>query len=957
MTHLHTFLFTDLENSTSLWEQYPDEMRPALARHDAILKDAVEGNNGEIVKSTGDGILASFDNPSDGINAAIACQRGMRAETWPKQFANLAIRIGLHLGDAEHRDGDLFGSDVNRAARIMGAAHGNQIVVSGILMDAADEIPEEVTFKDMGMHRLKGLTQLTHFYQVNVPGLPDEFPRLNTLDVSPNNLPVQLNKFIGREKELAEIRDALSVSRLVTLTGSGGAGKTRLSLEVAEALQDGHPHGVWFVELAPQTDPDLIPQTIATVLEIADDEERDLESQIKDFCKKKKLLLILDNCEHLIEACARISNRLLRACPNLRILASSREALGVPGEVPYRVPSLKTPAPETLNNLAEFEAIEAVQLFTERAKTALTSFALTPQNAPTVARICQRLDGIPLAIELAAARVRVMTVEQISERLDDRFRLLTGGSRTALPRQQTLRALIDWSYSLLNEQEKILLRRLSAFTGGWDLDAAEAICADENIDTYEILDLLTSLVDKSLVVTEETTIGTRYHLRYRRLETIRQYAREKFFETDEVAMVRENHLAYFVKMAETAEVEFNKSNVVEWLMRIEHNFENIFSAISWATETNVTSGLRIVNALFDIWQHKGHLREASSRLALLMEQMDEQVPPEVRAKAYFAGSIYSFFTGDYQKKIEYLETSLALYESISDLDGIMQVKQFIGYMQFNEEGDFAKSEQTFLDCLAYYEKTGNKNKQADIYSWMAGSVYSTIDLPLSLEYLEKSLVLYQEEGNIFRPRGALGLLVRLTMFAGDFSKAKEYARQHRELSQKLSIKLDSGILVNEARVYFYEGEFETAKKMLLEAREVDELSGTQVWLFWPVIMLAATELQIGNLDATYGYFLEGFELLKIFDSLIAPIYFLEVFANFAVEREQFEPAARLLAFAEARRIDISDHRPPVEQNGVDTLVQKIQDALDAQTFEKANAAGEKMGYDEALAYALENIKP
>lgn len=347
---------------------------------------------------------------------------------------------------------------------------------------------------------------------------------------------------------MAEVKEALNTSRLVTLTGSGGVGKTRLSIEVARPLQETYPHGVWLVELATQTDPELVPQSVMNALGLREDMERPIITILTDFLRKRTLLLVLDNCEHLIEACAQLANTLLRACPNLRILASSREALGVPGELPYRMPSLALPKEKNAINLDEFEQIESVRLFVERAVNVKPAFALTPEVAPVIAHICHRLDGIPLAIELAAARVKVLTVEQIAMRLDDRFRLLTGGSRTALPRQQTLRALIDWSYNLLTEAERTLLRRLSVFAGGWTLEGAESVCAGGEIESYDVLDLLTGLVDKSLVLAQDTSGGIRYH----RLETIRQYAREKFQETDEVAAVRDRHLVYYLELAETA---------------------------------------------------------------------------------------------------------------------------------------------------------------------------------------------------------------------------------------------------------------------------------------------------------------------------------------------------------------------------------------------------------------------
>jgi len=505
MTDLPTgtvaFLFTDIEGSTPLWEREPEKMHLALERHHAILQVAIESSGGQVFKIIGDAFQAAFAVPARAVEAAISAQRSLVFEVWPTGIP-IRVRMGVHTGHAEARDDDYTAAHtLNRVARIMSAAHGGQIILSQEVLDElANRIPEEITLRDMGKHRMKGLTQLEHLYQVIAPDLPAEFPRLSTLDISPpNNLPLQLTSFIGREKELREVMELLSTCRLVTLTGPGGCGKTRLSLEIAERVQDTHPHGVWLVELASLADPSLIPQTLAAVLGLREEGGgytggRPILTVLTDFLRTRTLFLVLDNCEHLIEACARLADGLLRACPKIHILASSRETLGISGEATYQVPSLGVPDLHELLSVDQLLQYASVKLFVERAGTVLPGFTVTGDNAPAVVQVCHRLDGIPLVIELAAAWVKMLTVEQIATRLDDRFRLLTGGSRTALPRQQTLRALIDWSFSLLSEQECILFRRLSVFAGGWTLDAAEAVCAEgyfragEGIEAFEVLD-------------------------------------------------------------------------------------------------------------------------------------------------------------------------------------------------------------------------------------------------------------------------------------------------------------------------------------------------------------------------------------------------------------------------------------------------------------------------------------
>jgi class 3 adenylate cyclase len=476
-----TFLFTDIEGSTRLWEQQPEAMEAALARHDALAADAIQRHEGTLVKHRGEGdsLFAVFARAADAVAAAVALQQALITEPWPAQTVP-RVRLALHTGDAVLRDGDYFGPAVNRCARLRAVAHGGQLLLSSATQELVrDALPEGVTLRELGEHRLRDLARPERVFQLLHPDLPADFPPLASLNTLPNNLPQQVTSFIGREKEMAEVRRLLDKTRLLTLTGSGGTGKTRVSMQVAADLLEGEGDGVWLVELAPLADPALVPQAVATALGIREEPGKPLSQTLVDFLKPKRLLLLLDNCEHLLAACAELAEQILRHCPGVQILATSREGLNIPGETTYRLPSLSLPDPRQLPSSVEgLTQYEAVRLFIDRATAAVPSFTVTNQNAPAVAQLCVRLDGIPLAIELAAARVKALSVEQINARIADMFRLLTGGSRTALPRQQTLRAAIDWSYDLLSEKEKILLRRLSVFAGGWTLEAAEQVCAD-----------------------------------------------------------------------------------------------------------------------------------------------------------------------------------------------------------------------------------------------------------------------------------------------------------------------------------------------------------------------------------------------------------------------------------------------------------------------------------------------
>jgi predicted ATPase/class 3 adenylate cyclase len=596
-----TFLFTDIEGSTRLWEEEPDRMPPALARHDLVCREAVEASRGTVVKMTGDGMYAAFDDPADALRAAVAVQRALADPTATQGIA-FRVRCGLHTGAVERRDSDFFGSAVNRAARIMSAAHGGQVLLSNAVADlVGNRLPDGVSLLDLGAVRLRDLANPVRVYQLVHPSLRQSFPALRSLETTPNNLPQQVTSFIGRERQLAETKALLDKTRLLTLLGAGGLGKTRLSLQVAADLLDNFPDGIWLVELAPLSDPQHVAQAAATVLGVKEDAGRPVQEALTKSINGRQLLLILDNCEHLLHACAVLVSSLLQAGPHLKIMASSREPLRIPGEATYQVPPLAVP--EYMPQVSLIQC-DAVRLFGERAVAAQPAFAVTDQNAMAVATICQRLDGIPLALELAAARVRSLPVEKIAERLSDRFRVLTGGSRTALPRQQTLRACIDWSYNLLAPQECALLRRLSVFTGGFPLEGAEAVGAGGEFAEWEVLDLLTQLVEKSLVGLDAE--GQRYRL----LETVRQYAHELLEASPEADDVRTRHLHFYGALVDEADTHLHGPQQGAWLTRMDIERENLLAAHAWcgASAEHAEAGLQLAYGVQLYWMRRGILR-------------------------------------------------------------------------------------------------------------------------------------------------------------------------------------------------------------------------------------------------------------------------------------------------------------------------------------------------------------
>jgi predicted ATPase/class 3 adenylate cyclase len=618
-----TFLFTDIQGSTPLWEQVPAAMQVAIAQHHLILRQAIESNGGTVYQIIGDAFQAAFRLASQALDAALDAQRALKAASWPEPTGQLAVRMGIHTGSAEIDPNDdapyAVSHTLNRAARIMSVGHGGQILVSQeTAYLTSRELPDQVHFKDLGEHHLKGMSHKEHIYQLVAPDLAQSFPTLVSSAASPHNLPAQLTSFVGRMQEMREVCDLIDQHRLVTLVGPGGTGKTRLLLRVAEEKLDQFSQGVWFAELAGLSNPELVPRTILSVFGLQESPNRPLLEQIQDYLYERQLLLLLDNCEHMISECVALSETLLRSCPKLRILASSREAFGISGETTYHVPSLSVPDLRYPPSMEEIAQYTAVHLFIERAASVKPGFVITQTNAKPIAQICHRLDGIPLAIELAAARVAVMDVEQIAARLDNRFRLLTGGSRTALPRQQTLRASIDWSYSLLTEQERLLLLRLSVFYGGWTLDLAEEVCGFDGLDEFDLIEGLAQLANKSLILVESKSGATRYRM----LETIRQYANEKLLDSDQSEMVRDRHLAAFVRLAWKAEPHLRSHQQVEWLDRLETEIDNLRSALAWGMEGNVIDGLRLATSIYWFWHIRGYRVEGEQWLERLQEWVD-----------------------------------------------------------------------------------------------------------------------------------------------------------------------------------------------------------------------------------------------------------------------------------------------------------------------------------------------
>ena len=626
-----TFLFTDIEGSTQRWDAHREAMSAAVQRHDAIVRAAMDAHGGYVFKTLGDAFCVAFARSDAAVAAALDFQRALAAEDFAA-VGGLRVRVALHTGTADERDSDYFGPAVNRVARLLSIGHGGQTLLSGVMHDLVlGSLPSRVSLRDLGEHRLKDLSRPEYVYQLVAPDLASEFPALRSLESMANNLPLQMTSFVGREREVAEIAELLGTHRLVTLVGSGGIGKTRTSLQVAANLLDGSGNGVWFIELAPLASGGYIPAAIAQVLGLSLPPQGDELAHLVKTLKSWHALLVFDNCEHLIDASAKSIAALLRGCPKISVLASSRQGIGVAGEATYRLPSLAVGD--------DAAAAPAVALFVERAISADQRFALTDENASIIVEICRRLDGIPLAIELAAARVKILSPRQLHDRLDERFRVLTGGSRDVLPRQKTLRALIDWSHDLLDDRERMLFRRLGIFVNGFTLEAATAVGTSDDLGELDLFDVLASLVDKSLVLAEPAGDA----LRYRMLESTRAYAREKLgaaAESQERSLCHLRHLRNrFVDERECLH-RTGRAEPCERLIAIE--LEDVRAALDWGmANREALLASEMIVAVGSGWRAVALVGEGYERIGRAIELLGDRAPASLRSALFIWKGVYA----------------------------------------------------------------------------------------------------------------------------------------------------------------------------------------------------------------------------------------------------------------------------------------------------------------------------
>ena len=717
-----SFLFTDIEGSTRLAQEHPETWETARTRHHVILREAIESNHGSVFQIIGDAFCAAFHTAGDALKATLKAQQDLQNEPWGEVV--IRVRMGIHTGEAETDGKDYRGYlTLSLIQRVMSAGHGGQILLSQTTENLVrDQLPKNVALRDLGEHKLKGVSHPVRVFQVIAPDLQSEFPPLHTLSVFPNNLPPQLTSFVGREKELADVKRLLHDSRLLTLIGPGGTGKTRLSLQAAGEILDQYPDGIWLVELAAILDPLLIARTTALAMGLRDESQRPILDMLCDYISGKKMLILLDNCEHIVNACAQMADRLLHVPSQTHILASSREALGIAGEVTYRVPSLGIPDLAHIPPVESLSQFEAVKLFIDRATSAVSNFTVTNENAPALAQICHRLDGIPLAIELAAAKVRVLSVVQIAKRLDDRFKLLTGGSRTALERQQTLRAAIDWSYNLLPSAEQVLFRRLAVFVGGWTLEAAESICCDDAtssvVGTEDILDLLEHLINKSIVVKEDKE----HEPRYRMLETMRQYASEKLVDSNESNALRDRHLEYFIGLAEAAAPHLIRPTQLEWLALLDADLENLRASLEWAmSKDGAEPVLRLCAALGKFWELRCFWLEGTKWLMNALSKFSPAPTKEeqiARVRSFYWDVELAEDLDDLERMKSSSEACLSLAQEVSERRDIA-IALFCRARSLDRSEEYDQALPIFEKCYAEFQAINDPYWTAIAHKWMS----------------------------------------------------------------------------------------------------------------------------------------------------------------------------------------------------------------------------------------------
>ncbi len=907
-----TFLFTDIEGSTSLWERDTSAMQSALARHDEILRGTVEDHAGFVFKMVGDAFCCAFPTAPEALEAALDIQRGLSTEEWAREIGPLRVRAALHTGAAEERGGDYFGPPLNRVARLLSAGHGGQILLSLPTQELVrDQLPSGAGLRDLGEKRLKDLFRPERVFQLTAPDLPSEFPSLRTLESLRNNLPLQPTPLVGREREVAAVCERLRSPevRLLTLTGPGGTGKTRVGLQAAAELIEAYEGGVFFVPLATVADPSLVASSVAGALGVTETGDRPLEERLKEYLRDREMLLLLDNFEQVLEATPFLEGMLV-AAPRLKALATSRAALRLYGEHEFPVPPLELPDTGRLPEVEALAQYEAVRLFIERARAVKPDFAVTNENAPAVAEICTRLDGLPLAIELAAARIRLLSPKAMLARLGSRLKLLTGGARNLPERQRTLRGAIEWSHSLLTPEEHTLFARLAVFSGGRTLEAIEAVCdPDGELDAFDAVE---SLLEKSLLRQEE---GPDEEPRFVMLETIHEYATEKLKEGGEYEELRASHVAYFVAFAEEAEPEIEGPDQVSWMERLEADHDNLRAALSWSLERkDAESALRIGGALWWFWVVRGHPTE-SRRWLVAGLTGGETAPVGVRARALLAVGDLALRQGDYTRAVEDLEASLSLYREAKDRRGEAYALSILG--------------------------------------WIASE---RNELERARELLEESLALSREAGTARDVSIVLNAVATLELYRGEYELAATIAEEGLSLAREAGdVRSIAMYTMNLALTAPVTGEYERAEMFGREAREMHRELGDVSGVALANILLGYVALSRNDLDRAEELCVAAVRIFWERGQIPGMDFALDVLASVAASRGEIRGAARLWGVAAASREAIDIPWMPEERAMIEPHIDVARTRLDEATWREEWEKGRSMTLDQAVSHVLEGV--
>jgi predicted ATPase/class 3 adenylate cyclase/DNA-binding CsgD family transcriptional regulator len=824
-----TLLFTDIEGSTGLWEADPGAMAEASGRHNRIVREQIEVADGRVFTTVGEAFRAVFADPAAALAAAVAVQRAAGTGPWPGGLP-VRVRVALHSGACVERDGDYVGPVVNRVARLLATGHGGQVLVTGATYELlADRLPGGIGLRDLGEHRLPDLGRAERVFQVTGPGLAGGFGPLRSLDdpALRHNLPSQATSFVGRAAELAELRSLVSGgSRLVTIAGPGGIGKSRLALQVAAEVLDGAGDGVWLAELAPVAEPELVARTVAAVLQVREEPGQPMLDTLVEAVGDRYLLVVLDNAEHVLGATAKLADALMRSCPRACLLVTSREPLGVTGEHVFRVPPLAVP-PADLAAPARLAAFESVQLFAERAAMSRRGFVLDAANAAAVAAVCVRLDGIPLALELAAARLGSLSVPEISSRLDQRFRLLTGGSRTALPRHQTLRALIDWSYDLLNPAEQIVLGRLSVFAGGWTLEAAEAVTSADDSGQWQVLDHLAALVGKSLVLAEETQGSTRYRL----LETVRHYAAERLARRpgSELDETRTAHRDHYLALVETADRHLRGPHEAMWLDRLEVEFDNIRAALAFssADPESAEPGLRLAAGLHWFCNMRGHGVEVLEALNALLDRADTRVPTRARARALNASCHLRDRFGDDSAIPALAGEAIRIGRGLADDAVTADALSELCWSSY-EHGDLPAALAQIDQAVELARRAEDPRLIGDLLGHRAVFAAEDGDLDAALADQEEALALSRATGDNYRLAITLANLGIDELTAGELRAARAHLQEANMLADNLRYpNLSAGLREGLGFVDLVEADPRNARRLFLDSLDTARITGVK----------------------------------------------------------------------------------------------------------------------------------